>query len=132
MKSFPKLIDQLDKVFSEFVRARDSQPYGGEYFRCISCGQMKPYEDGDAGHFIPRTNMATRFDETNVWTECRMCNRMSSMHMVGYRKNLEKKIGEEGVEELLRKKHTIRKWSASELEDMIKYYRDKIKEIKNG
>ena len=123
------MVNKLDRVFSEYIRLRDSKPYEGRYFRCISCGQVKPFYEGDCGHFIPRTNMATRFDENNCHMECTMCNRADVYHMVGYRKNLEKKIGEEGVEELLRKKHTIVKLSKSDIEDKIKYYKGKIKEF---
>lgn len=71
--SVQTLVRKLDKVFSEYIRLRDSKPYNFRYFRCISCGQIKPYEQMDCGHFIGRTHMATRFDEENCHGECRMC-----------------------------------------------------------
>ena len=125
-------IDKLDKVFSQYIRLRDSKPYEGRYFRCISCGQIKPYEEGDAGHFVPRTNMATRFDEQNVWTECIYDNRFNTNHLEGFRKNLVGKIGEAGVDELTKKGHQLRKYSRSEIEEMIRIYKEKIKALKNG
>lgn len=66
-------IRKLDRVFSLYIRLRDSRPFGYRQFRCISCGMIKPFDQADAGHFIGRTNMATRFDEENVWCECRNC-----------------------------------------------------------
>lgn len=72
-KSVSALVKKLDRVFSEYIRLRDSKPYGYKYFRCISCGMVKPYEQMDCGHFIGRTHMATRFDEKNCNGECKSC-----------------------------------------------------------
>ena len=39
-----KLVERLDRVFSEYIRLRDSfNTQGGLMFRCISCGKIKPY-----------------------------------------------------------------------------------------
>ena len=62
-------IERLDRVFSEYIRSPDSAPFGGRYFRCISYGQIKPYYEGDCGHFIPRTNMATKFNQLTIYYE---------------------------------------------------------------
>lgn len=67
------LVRKLDKVFSLYIRLRDSAAYNYQYFRCISCGQIKPFEQMDCGHFISRTHQATRFDEENAHGECRFC-----------------------------------------------------------
>lgn len=128
--SVASLIRKLDTVFSEYVRLRDSRPYGYKAFRCISCGQIKPYEQADAGHFIGRTHMATRFDELNVNAECRFDNRFNSSHMIYYQKNLEKKIGKERLDLLIAKGRQTKKWSAFELDLLIKYYSERVKEMK--
>lgn len=65
------LIRKLDKVFSLYIRLRDAMPNG--YVRCISCGQIKRFEDMDCGHFHSRKNMSTRYDEENCNSECRYC-----------------------------------------------------------
>ena len=41
VKKKPDLKAKLDKEFSLFIRLRDAMPNG--YFRCISCGQIKPF-----------------------------------------------------------------------------------------
>jgi len=41
VKKKPDLKAKLDKEFSLFIRLRDAMPNG--YFRCISCGQIKPH-----------------------------------------------------------------------------------------
>lgn len=124
------LTRKLDEVFSLYIRLRDSQEYNHEYFKCISCGEIKPFDQMDAGHFISRTHRATRWDEDNVNGECMGCNRFSSDHIAYYSKNLEEKIGKERVDALLVKGRQTKKTSVSELEDMISYYKDKIARMK--
>ena len=131
-KSIPSLVRKLDKVFSEYIRLRDSKPYGFKYFKCISCGMLKPYEQMDCGHFIGRTHMATRFDEMNCNGECRACNRMSSDHIIFYQRNLIQKYGIEKVDSLIARGRGTKKWTAWELEILITHYTQEIKKMKDG
>lgn len=119
--SLSALVERLDKVFSKYIRLRDAMPSG--LFRCISCGKIKPIEEADCGHFHSRTHMSTRFDEDNCHAECRYCNRFSADHLIGYRENLIRKIGEQRYLLLEVKAHETRKWSHFELEQLVKYYR---------
>lgn len=64
-------IKKLDRVFSEYIRLRDTMPNG--MFRCISCGKIKPYSQADCGHYHSRTHMSIRFDEENCNAECKYC-----------------------------------------------------------
>lgn len=121
-------IKKLDRVFSEFIRLRDTMPNG--MFRCISCGKIKPYSQADCGHYHSRTHMSTRFDEENANAECRACNRFCADHLVGYRKNLIAKIGEHRLDVLEWRAHQMKKWSDFELKELIKHYQVKVKELK--
>lgn len=120
------LVRKLDKVFSLYIRLRDSAAYNYQYFRCISCGQIKPFEQMDCGHFISRAHKATRWDEDNCHGECRACNRMSSDHIIYYQQNLVAKIGQGRVDLLLAKSRQSRKWSAWELGQLIKHYEEQV------
>lgn len=120
------LVRKLDKVFSLFIRLRDSAAYNFKYFRCISCGQIKPFEQMDCGHFISRTHQATRFDEENAHGECRFCNRFSADHIIAYQRNLEAKIGKDRVDMLLARGRMTKKWSAFELQLLIKHYQQEV------
>ena len=121
-------IKKLDRVFSEYIRLRDTMPNG--MFRCISCGKIKPYSQADCGHYHSRTHMSTRFDEENANAECRSCNRFCADHLVGYRKNLIAKIGEHRYNVLEWRAHQTKKWSDFELKELIKHYQAKIKDLK--
>ena len=96
VKKKPDLKAKLDKEFSLFIRLRDAMPNG--YFRCISCGQIKPFTQADCGHYFSRTHLATRFDENNCHAECRHCNRFKADHLEGYRVNLIAKIGQQKID----------------------------------
>jgi len=130
-KSRSTLIRELDKVFSLFIRLRDSKPYGFRYCKCISCGQIKPFEDFDAGHYYSRTKYSVRWNENNVHGECRFCNRFSADHLIGYREHLITKIGTQAFELLRVQANQTSKLSDWELEQLIKLYNCKIDELKN-
>lgn len=115
-----KLVKKLDTVFSLFIRLRDAMPNG--FFRCISCGQIKPFAQADCGHFHRRELMSTRFDERNCNAECRFCNRMKADHLIDYQKHLIEKIGKDEYDKLYILAHSTKHWMVSELKDMIKYY----------
>jgi hypothetical protein len=48
-KTTAKLKQDLQKLFNKRIRERDSD---GIRFTCISCGQTKPVEQMNAGHFL--------------------------------------------------------------------------------
>lgn len=121
-------VKKLDSVFSQYIRLRDAMPNG--MIRCISCGQLKPYEKFDNGHFHSRTHMSTRFDEDNCHAECKFCNRFKADHMIGYRENLIRKIGQMRFDKLDWKAHQTKHWTDFELKEMIKYYRALNKALK--
>lgn len=124
-------VRKLDNVFSLYIRLRDAMPNG--MIRCISCGQIKPFDKFDNGHYFSRRNMATRWDEDNCHAECSYCNRFKADHMVGYRENLIRKIGQQRFDRLEWKASQSKNWADFELRELIKYYKvicEKLKQEK--
>ena len=119
VKKAPNLENKLDREFSLFIRLRDSE---NGYFKCISCGKIKPFEQADCGHYINRQHMSTRFDEMNCNAQCRACNRFQEGNMSGYRQGLVKKYGEKRVLLLEMRKNDIKRYSEFEYQALIKYY----------
>lgn len=117
----PDLKAKLDKEFSLYIRLRDAMPNG--FFRCISCNEIKPFEQADCGHYINRQHMSTRFDEMNCNAQCRKCNRFMEGNIQGYRQGLIAKYGEQRVLLLEAKKNQTRKYSDFEYKELIKYYK---------
>ena len=119
-----KLVKKLDIIFSKFIRSRDNN---NGMFKCCSCGQYKPYEQADCGHFINRRWMATRFREDNCHAQCRSCNRFDEGNAVGYTMFMIDKYGKEHVEYLQAIKNAGYKYTDFELEVLIKEYKQKLK-----
>ena len=124
-KKKPDLKAKLDKVFSEYIRKRDTR---NGVFKCISCGRILPYEQADCGHYINRKHMSTRFDEMNCNAQCISCNRFDEGNIQGYRRGLVALYGEQQVALLEAKKHNFRKYSDFEYEVLIKHYKEEIKQ----
>ncbi|MCI1681418.1 MAG: recombination protein NinG [Bacteroides sp.] len=122
-----ELITRLDNVFSLYIRLRDASPNGT--FRCISCGQIKSFEQADCGHYISRQHMSLRFDEKNCNAQCKTCNEYQDGNIQRYRMGLITKYGEETVEWMESQKNQINKISESDLRDKIAYYRKEVKRL---
>jgi hypothetical protein len=118
--TIPKLAAKAQKVFNKYVRERDSE---NGYFTCISCGKTLPIQQMNAGHYIPQKNSSLlRFNEYNVHGECISDNGFNEFHLINYRKNLINKIGQEMVDWLEENQRTIKKWTRTELLDLIEKY----------
>lgn len=122
---------KLDKVFSMYIRLRDSKQYGYKYFKCISCGKILPFEKADAGHYMSRRHNSTRFDEDNVHAECSYDNRFNAEHLDGFRDNLIKKIGQQRFDLLRAKANTTKSYSELEYKALIKYYTTLVKKMQS-
>lgn len=120
------LKNSLDKVFSQFIRLRDTPNGIGS---CISCNKLITYSTSDCGHYVNRKHMSVRFDEDNCNAQCRSCNRFDEGNIQGYRKGLLAKIGEKKTEMLEIKKHNVSNYGLFELEFLIKEYKQKVKEL---
>lgn len=126
----PTRIKALDKAFSLYIRTRDTLPqYPEPVFICCSCGQLKPYEMADAGHFINRRWMSVRWDERNVHAQCSSCNRFDEGNAIGYARFMDKKYGTAVVDMLFALKTQTAKWADWELKELEKMYKLKTKEL---
>jgi len=75
---------KLDRLMSEMVRRRDAgKP-------CISCGKRTLLQ---AGHFVKRKPLPTRWHPFNVNGECSGCNGFDSGHLLGYLDGLNERYG---------------------------------------
>lgn len=121
---------KLDRIFSEYVRRRDSDKHTG-YGRCISCGRIIHWRDSDAGHYVNRQHMSLRYDERNVHLQCRKCNRFMESNAVGYTQSIIKKYGIKILDYLHIKQRSVCKFSEYEYKDMIKRYTAKVKLLRD-
>jgi len=112
---------KLDTIFAEHIRLRDGINGRGQ---CITCGEIFPLSELDAGHFRSRKFNSTRYDERNVQLQCHHCNRYNSGEPFQFGLALDKKYGEGTALELIQKSHQLKQWAIPELQDLIKYYKE--------
>lgn len=118
------IVNNLDKVFSEYIRRRYAK---NDIVECITCGKKGNYKGGDmhAGHFMSRKHYATRWDEENVQVQCKYCN----TYRYGEQYLFAKHLGQDKADELLAKSRTMVKLKDWELQDMIEIYKKKLLEL---
>ena len=123
-----KLVKDLDKVFSLFIRMRASDENG--YATCFTCGQVKKWKEGDAGHFISRGAYSTRWNETNVQFQDKKCNIFQSGQQYLFSVALDRLHGEGTADALYAMSRQTRKYGVGEIKAMIEIYKDKVERLK--
>ena len=123
------LLSTAQKWFNAFIRKRDELP--NRTFFCPTCGRYKSIQDSDyqACHCFPAGHCAAlRFNELNVYGGCLQCNYFK--HGTNYRYNdwVRRKIGEVEYAKLEILSHTSAKFDRFELIQIIKTYKEKIKQ----
>ena len=122
-----KLKGKLDKIFSRYIRLRDCN--GTHHGPCITCGKIVHWKDADAGHFITRGRLATRFDPRNVNLQCKYCNGPMSGQQYQHGLAINRKFGEGVADELGRLANQSIKISRGEYRDLIQDYNERVKEL---
>ena len=115
------LINKLDRIFSEYIRKKNADNKG--FVTCITSKKKYHYSEVDAGHFISRKQMSTRWHEDNVWPQSRFDNRYRYGKQYEYSLALEKK--KKGLPKHLYNlsKETV-KYSISDLKEMVEKYKN--------
>lgn len=72
LKSVSYYKKKLWKLISLFVRRRDADENG--MVACCTCGKIKHYKEGDAGHFIDGRHNAIVYDIRQIHFQCKPCN----------------------------------------------------------
>jgi|SRR3990167_1460516 len=117
------LVKKLDKIFSEYIRRRDSKD---GVARCVTCGKYENWKEIDCGHFVSRDKKSTRWNEKNCHPQCKSCNRFHEGRKDEYALFLIRKYGQGILEELNKNKWMPFKLDTLWLQEMIKEYKEKL------
>jgi len=119
---------KLWKVFSEYIRLRDSDGQG--IGKCFTCNFRSDWRRQDAGHGIGRQHKAVKFDERNVHLQCKRCNGFEGGQQAIYKEEVEKRYGVGTWDSLVIKSRQVCKRGKVEIEVMTDYYRKEVKKLK--
>lgn len=122
-KTPKQLKAKLWKVFSEYIRRRDSGT-------CFTCGKQMNWKEAHAGHYIPQSvgGLELRFHPYNVHAQCVGCNMFRHGNLTMYALRLQEKYGKEILSQLDFMKG-IKHWSRDQFERRIKLYKSLTKEL---
>lgn len=124
-----KTKDKLWKVFSEYIRTRDSIKTTGSprFCICVTCGKL--VENGtkflNAGHYLSGRTGKNLFDERGVHGQCVGCNCFGNGKPQEYTEFMLREYGADVVAELSSQKWRSYKYSVAEMEEMISIYQEK-------
>jgi len=121
--------NRIDPIFHEYIRRRDADNETG-YCACISCKKPIHFTESDGGHLFSRKSLSTRWDERNVYAQCRKCNRFEYGRQYEFAQN----VGAELAEELLQLSRQPMKrmdFEYVELYDKFKAKLQSLKDIQN-
>jgi hypothetical protein len=121
-----RLIDKLDKIFSQYIRLRESKNYNSE---CFTCGKVDHWKKLQNGHFMSRKHLSTRWDETNCQVQCAGCNVFRYGEQYKFSVGLNNKYGDGTADAMLQKSRETLKIDNTELEAKIKYYQDLVERL---
>lgn len=119
-KSVSKLITKLDTVFSRWFRQQHADYRG--YTTCYTCGKTEPWQDQQCGHYEKRNWKNTRYDPENCRVQCVGCNVFKNGNYTEFSRLLVQEKGEGILEELHTRSRTEKRFTVSELEELIKQY----------
>lgn len=123
------LVEKLDRVFSQYVRKSSADDLG--FANCYTCFTRSNWKKMQCGHFISRKHKSTRWDLMNCKIQCVDCNERKGGNLFVYRIHLENEYGKKEVLKLVAQSLTEKKFSKTELQQMIDEYTELNKQFKN-
>ena len=120
MRSRESLTKEADRVFSIHVRRR-GETFG--YNHCYTCGRYLPFEELQAGHYIPRRYIGVRWHPLNVWPQCNICNVEKSGNVAVYERKLKSQFSELAIEALCDLARSGDDLTEADIKEIIKKYK---------
>lgn len=121
-KTTSQLKKELDKVFSIYIRQKYEK--NGQV-QCYTCHFVGTVKSTQCGHFVSRSQLATRFNEDNCRPQCVGCNVFGAGRTTEFANRLEKELGKGTVSRLYREAQKIVKDFPYQAK--IDYYKNLIK-----
>ena len=128
LRSLKSLKAELDRVFSVYVRRRGSE---NGIAACVSCGAKMPWQRIQAGHYVRRQHLATRWDEKNCWPQCFACNVWRRGNYAAYSAWLIKTKGADFPRILVDLASKPSSLKRSDLEELLNHYKKQLDNLHN-
>lgn len=117
-----RLKSSLDAIFSIYIRAK----YGKTCYTCGGSGTLQ------CGHFISRSYLATRWDESNARPQCVGCNIWGHGKFLDFEEHLVKELGADRVQELKDARKQLIKPTRKFYTEQILIFSEKVQELQEA
>lgn len=111
-----------DQWFSKYIRLRDADPIGG-MCKCITCDTAKYWKEMDAGHFMSRRFMSTRYEKTNCHAQCQRCNQYGSGEQYKHGKVIDAMYSSGHADWLEQESKKLKKYNKQELMELAREFK---------
>ena len=129
-KTIAGLVDEA-AVLLQKIRRMESADENG-YCKCVSCGVVKHWKEGDGGHYIPRTKTATKLNPKNIHFQCKGCNGPRKHEAIAeYALFMIDEYGEGFVRALVDESKKVKKYYRKEIEEKIVELKARVKELES-
>jgi hypothetical protein len=120
-QTISQIRDKIDKAFNEYIRLRDGA--------CVICGNTESLQ---CSHYWgKKARPAVRWDELNAHAMCAKCHFLHHHgHEAMYADFMYTKYGFSRVEGLMFVSTRSSKWTRTELDEKLNYWKGKLNEIK--
>lgn len=125
-KSYATLKRSLDAIFSLWLRSKDSV---NGVARCVTCGARKPVSELQAGHYISRVHLATRWLPENCAVQCGTCNVLRRGNYGEFTLYMIRTYGLDHIQKLVDLKRKQVKYTRMDLQAMIDEYQEKLEAL---
>jgi len=122
------VIDDLDVIFSQYIRLKASDENG--YCVCYGCSKGYYWTEMECCHYIPRIHKNTRFLEENCFCGCHSCNKNDGGKLSSYSVHFGNLIERDrvgGVELLEEQARTEYNYTVSEIKELISHYSKEVR-----
>ena len=124
VKTYAALKRELDSTFSVWTRRRFADSNG--MVRCITCQKVSHWKTVDAGHYVSRSYLATRWHPENVHPQCKGDNGFRNGAMPQYTVFGIDRYGPDWPQRMVSLSRETRKYSRADLQTLIDDYKAKI------
>lgn len=114
-------VTKIDIEFSRYIRKIHAN--GSGIVGCYTCGARMLWKESECGHYVPRANMATRFNEMNCKPQCYRCNHELRGNLNVFRERLVDDYGEKAVSALEELGRSSLRMLPSDLKEIYERYK---------
>ena len=128
IKTIAKVVDAAATILQKLVRVKAAHDNG--QVQCVTCNKWDHWKEMQGGHWISRRHTSYKLDERNIHPQCPACNGFLMKYGNGeaiYTTWMIDYYGRDTVDEMLANKNQTRKYTRTEVADLVADWKEQLK-----